>query len=54
MKFLIFSPFYCGQIDVRVLKAVAIEHSKDVDEAVVAVIDEIIPFLASHSVCDSE
>ncbi|XP_042007196.1 uncharacterized protein LOC121755838 isoform X2 [Salvia splendens] len=39
-------------IDVRVLKAVAIEHSKDVDEAVVAVIDEIIPFLASHSVCE--
>ncbi|XP_042047057.1 uncharacterized protein LOC121792969 isoform X2 [Salvia splendens] len=39
-------------IDVRVLKAVAIEHSKDVDEAAVAVIDEIIPFLASHSVCE--
>ncbi|KAL1547276.1 hypothetical protein AAHA92_23774 [Salvia divinorum] len=36
-------------IDVRVLRAVAIEHSKDADEAVVAVIDEIIPFLASQT-----
>ncbi|KAL8530695.1 hypothetical protein ACS0TY_007653 [Phlomoides rotata] len=33
------------QVDPRALKAVAIEHSKDVDTAVIAVLEEIIPFL---------
>jgi hypothetical protein len=31
------------QVDHRILKAIAIEHSKDVDSAVVAVLDEVMP-----------
>ncbi|CAA0815525.1 Unknown protein [Striga hermonthica] len=37
------------QIDARVLRAVAIEHSKDVDAAAEAVLMEIIPFLTERS-----
>ncbi|KAK3135587.1 hypothetical protein QOZ80_5BG0420720 [Eleusine coracana subsp. coracana] len=31
------------QVDHRILKAIAIEHNKDVDSAVVAVLDEVMP-----------
>ncbi|KAL6909955.1 hypothetical protein ACP4OV_001213 [Aristida adscensionis] len=31
------------QVDQRILKAIAIEHSKDVDSAVVTVLDEVMP-----------
>uniref|UniRef100_A0A0A9CSC4 CUE domain-containing protein n=1 Tax=Arundo donax TaxID=35708 RepID=A0A0A9CSC4_ARUDO len=31
------------QVDQRILKAIAIEHRKDVDSAVVAVLDEVMP-----------
>ncbi|KAL0437509.1 UNVERIFIED_CONTAM: hypothetical protein Sradi_0458800 [Sesamum radiatum] len=37
------------QIDARVLRAVAIEHSKDVDAAVEAVLFEIIPYFTERS-----
>ncbi|KAI3460863.1 hypothetical protein Pfo_017526 [Paulownia fortunei] len=37
------------QIDARVLRAVAIEHSKDADAAVEAVLVEIIPFFTERS-----
>ncbi|KAL3849843.1 hypothetical protein ACJIZ3_011725 [Penstemon smallii] len=37
------------QIDARVLRAVAIEHSKDADAAVEAVLGEIIPFFTERS-----
>lgn len=37
------------QIDARVLRAVAIEHSKDADAAVEAVLMEIIPFFSERS-----
>ncbi|KAL6564323.1 hypothetical protein OROMI_015773 [Orobanche minor] len=37
------------QIDSRALKAVAIEHSKDTDAAVEAVLEEIIPFFLERS-----
>ncbi|XP_011082547.2 uncharacterized protein LOC105165281 [Sesamum indicum] len=37
------------QIDARVLRAVAIEHSKDVDAAVEAVLLEIIPYFTERS-----
>ena len=33
----------CLQVDQRILKAIAIEHSKDVDSAVVTVLDEVMP-----------
>jgi hypothetical protein len=32
------------QIDARLLKAVAIEHPKDVNEAAAVVVSEIVPF----------
>ncbi|KAL3644853.1 hypothetical protein CASFOL_010033 [Castilleja foliolosa] len=38
------------QIDERALKAVAIEHSKDVDAAVASVLEEIIPFFFGKSI----
>lgn len=37
------------QIDNRALKAVAIEHKKDVDAAALAVLNEIIPYLSDKS-----
>ncbi|KAK6141428.1 hypothetical protein DH2020_024833 [Rehmannia glutinosa] len=37
------------QLDARALRAVAIEHSKDVDAAVVAVLEEIVPFFVERS-----
>ncbi|KAB5527514.1 hypothetical protein DKX38_021361 [Salix brachista] len=37
------------QVDVRILKAVAIEHSKDADVAVEVVLSEIIPSLSRQS-----
>ncbi|XP_022869024.1 uncharacterized protein LOC111388525 isoform X2 [Olea europaea var. sylvestris] len=37
------------QIDSRVLRAVAIEHSKDADAAIDAVLEEIIPFFTERS-----
>ncbi|KAI3449606.1 hypothetical protein Pfo_006271 [Paulownia fortunei] len=37
------------QIDARALRAVAIEHSKDADAAVGAVLEEIIPFFIERS-----
>lgn len=42
------------QIDARLLKAVAIEHSKDADAAVETIVTEVLPFItekakASHS-----
>ncbi|XP_057800811.1 uncharacterized protein LOC131016195 [Salvia miltiorrhiza] len=40
-------------IDDRALRAVAIEHSKDVDAAVVAVLEEIIPFFTVRSTPNS-
>lgn len=40
---------YWLQIDSRVLRAVAIEHSKDADAAVEAVLVEIIPFFSERS-----
>lgn len=46
---------FCGyfifwqQIDARALRAVAIEHSKDADAAVEAVLLEIIPFFSERS-----
>ncbi|KAL3626106.1 hypothetical protein CASFOL_029655 [Castilleja foliolosa] len=41
------------QIDTRVLRAVAIEHSKDVDAACEAVLTEIIPFITLRSTSGS-
>ncbi|GFP82010.1 hypothetical protein PHJA_000344300 [Phtheirospermum japonicum] len=41
------------QIDSRVLRAVAIEHSKDVDAACEAVLTEIIPFMTLRSTSGS-
>ncbi|KAJ6343555.1 hypothetical protein OIU76_005322 [Salix suchowensis] len=41
------------QVDVRILKAVAIEHSKDADVAVEVVLSEIIPSLSRHSAVPS-
>lgn len=38
-----------GQIDSRVLRAVAIEHSNDADAAVEAVLVEIIPLFIERS-----
>ncbi|KAK6164690.1 hypothetical protein DH2020_001554 [Rehmannia glutinosa] len=37
------------QLDARALRAAAIEHSKDVDAAVVAVLEEIVPFFVERS-----
>ncbi|KAF0928523.1 hypothetical protein E2562_004145 [Oryza meyeriana var. granulata] len=37
------------QVDPRILKAVAIEHHNDVDSAVVAVLDEVMPSVTSTS-----
>lgn len=37
------------QVDHRILKAIAIEHNKDVDSAVVAFLDEVMPSMTdSH------
>ncbi|KAF9669413.1 hypothetical protein SADUNF_Sadunf14G0105100 [Salix dunnii] len=41
------------QVDVRILKAVAIEHSKDADVAVEVVLSEIIPSLSRQSAVPS-
>ncbi|KAH6772742.1 CBS domain protein with a domain protein [Perilla frutescens var. hirtella] len=41
------------QVDARALRAVAIEHSKDVDAAVVAVLEEIIPFFTERTMPSS-
>ncbi|KAL3827920.1 hypothetical protein ACJIZ3_016722 [Penstemon smallii] len=41
------------EIDTRVLRAVAIEHRKDADLAVMAVLDEIIPFCIERSTPNS-
>lgn len=41
---------YVLQIDARILKAVAIEHSKDVDEAVNDILTEVLPLLTGESV----
>ncbi|GFP97849.1 hypothetical protein PHJA_001929000 [Phtheirospermum japonicum] len=41
------------QIDERALKAVAIEHWKDVDAAVASVLEEIIPFFIGKSTSNS-
>eukprot|EP00268_Persea_americana_P014612 TRINITY_DN16532_c0_g2_i1.p1 TRINITY_DN16532_c0_g2~~TRINITY_DN16532_c0_g2_i1.p1 ORF type:complete len:577 (-),score=162.53 TRINITY_DN16532_c0_g2_i1:451-2181(-) len=35
------------QVDVRILKAVAIEHSKDVDAAVESILSEVLPTISS-------
>uniref|UniRef100_A0A0E0B8V8 CUE domain-containing protein n=1 Tax=Oryza glumipatula TaxID=40148 RepID=A0A0E0B8V8_9ORYZ len=37
------------QVDPRILKAVAIEHHNDVDSAVVAILDEVMPSVTSTS-----
>jgi hypothetical protein len=37
------------QVDHRILKAIAIEHRKDVDSAVVAVLDEVMPSMTSSA-----
>ena len=37
------------QVDHRILKAIAIEHRKDVDAAVVAVLDEVMPSMTSSA-----
>ncbi|KAL3517550.1 hypothetical protein ACH5RR_020139 [Cinchona calisaya] len=39
------------EVDSRALKAVAIEHQKDVDAAVEVVLTEVIPFLTERSTC---
>lgn len=36
------------QIDARILRAVAIEHPKDADEAAAVVLSEIVPSLPSN------
>lgn len=36
-----------AQVDVRILKAVAIEHSKDVTEAIEAILFEVLPAISS-------
>lgn len=41
--------FFLQQVDARALRAVAIEHSKDADAAVEAVLVEIIPFFTERS-----
>lgn len=41
------------QIDARALRAVSIEHCKDVDAAVVSVLEEIIPFFTEKSTPNS-
>lgn len=43
------------QMDARILKAVAIEHSKDPDGAVESILTEVLPFVNMHShvpICD--
>ncbi|KAF8765649.1 hypothetical protein HU200_008142 [Digitaria exilis] len=37
------------QVDHRILKAIAIEHRKDVDSAVVAILDEVMPFITGSA-----
>lgn len=41
------------QVDARILKAVAIEHSKDADVAAEVVLSEVIPSLSRHSAAPS-
>ena len=36
-------------MDIRILKAVAIEHSKDADAAVNDILTEVLPYMASTS-----
>ncbi|PWZ10285.1 hypothetical protein Zm00014a_029484 [Zea mays] len=40
------------EVDHRILKAIAIEHSKDVDSAVVTVLDEVMPFMTGSAGVD--
>lgn len=37
------------QVDHRILKAIAIEHRKDADSAVVAVLDEVMPSMTGST-----
>lgn len=37
--------FYSAQVDTRILKAVAIEHSKDADAAAECILSEVLPFM---------
>jgi len=37
------------QVDHRILKAIAIEHRKDVDSAVVTVLDEVMPSMTGSA-----
>ncbi|KAA8550891.1 hypothetical protein F0562_002575 [Nyssa sinensis] len=41
------------QVDARILRAVAIEHSKDADAAVEAVLVEVVPYLSKQSMAPS-
>jgi hypothetical protein len=45
----LFISFSYLQVDPRILKAVAIEHHNDVDSAVVAILDEVMPSVTSTS-----
>ncbi|AQK93792.1 hypothetical protein ZEAMMB73_Zm00001d010292 [Zea mays] len=40
------------EVDHRILKAIAIEHRKDVDSAVVTVLDEVMPFMTGSAGVD--
>ncbi|XP_010522693.1 PREDICTED: uncharacterized protein LOC104801219 [Tarenaya hassleriana] len=42
------------QVDARILRAVAIEHPKDADEAVGVVLSEIVPSLPSNLACKNK
>lgn len=44
---------FCAQIDTRLLKAVAIEHSKDADAAATIVLTEILPYWSKKSLTSS-
>lgn len=37
------------QVDHRILKAIAVEHRKDVDSAVVTVLDEVMPSMTGSA-----
>ena len=41
--------FLFSKMDARILKAVAIEHSKDPDGAVESILMEVLPFVNMHS-----
>jgi len=48
------SVFLIGQVDSRILRAVAIEHCKDADTAVEVVLNEVIPCLTKLPSTSSE